>query len=88
MSMEINGGYVCCQTDCQWQMKPEKSDEKLPDKYQVPQVEYISSEETDIKPSGLYRLGKDEDGNQKVLYDDFKNPSKKCVTNTDKNDAG
>ena len=59
----------------------------------IPQDEYISSEKTDSKPTGLYRLGQDENGNPKVLYDDPKkaeraktDPEKKteeCTTNTD-----
>lgn len=35
-----------------------------------PRDEYISSEASDRKPTGLYRLGQDENGNPKVLYDD------------------
>ena len=43
------------------------------------------------KPSGLYRMGQDENGNPKILYDDPKKVQKKsatgkaeeCTTNTD-----
>ena len=57
----------------------------------VPKDEYISSEKSGIKPSGLYRMGQDENGNPKVLYDDPKKVEKKsrtgkaeeCTTNTD-----
>lgn len=38
----------------------------------VPKDEYISSEEAGDRPSGLYRMGQDENGNPKVLYDDPK----------------
>ena len=57
----------------------------------VPKDEYISSEKSGIKPSGLYRMGQDENGNPKVLYDDPKKAEKKsgtgkaeeCTTNSD-----
>lgn len=64
----------------------------------APKDEYISSEKFGSKPSGLYRLGQDENGNPKVLYEDPKKvpktkdvkaeekPAKKaekCTTNTD-----
>ena len=60
--------------------------------------EYISSEKSGSKPSGLYRLRQDENGNLKVMYDDPKRAAKakdvqpkeepakkaeKCTTNTD-----
>lgn len=61
--------------------------------------EYISSEKSGSKPSGLYYLGKDENGNPRVVYDDWKREIKpgkeadepgkkaeKCTTNTDKVD--
>lgn len=35
--------------------------------------EYISSEQSGNRPSGLYHMGKDENGNRKVLYDNPKN---------------
>lgn len=34
------------------------------------QDEYISSEESGRKPVGLYRLGQDENGNQKIFFED------------------
>jgi len=60
--------------------------------------EYISSEKSDTKPSGLYRLGQDEAGRKKVFFDDpkkagqpqpvaepdhQKKPAEKCTGNTD-----
>lgn len=48
----------------------------------VPKDEYISSEQSGRRQGGLYRMGKDEKGNPKVLYDD---PGK-CTANTDKVD--
>ena len=41
----------------------------------VPKDEYISSEQSGSRPSGLYHMGKDENGNPKVLYDDPKKAS-------------
>ncbi|MDE7130962.1 MAG: hypothetical protein K2O65_04070 [Lachnospiraceae bacterium] len=38
----------------------------------VPKDEYISSEQSGRRPSGLYHMGKDENGNPKVMYDDPK----------------
>lgn len=48
---------------------------------QTPKDEYISSRESDSKSSGLYKLGKDEQGKPKILFDDPK--KEKCTTNTD-----
>ncbi len=48
----------------------------------VPKDEYISSGESDGRPSGLYCMRQDENGNPKVRYDD----PKKCTANTDKVD--
>lgn len=36
----------------------------------IPKDEYISSEKSGSRPGGLYHMGKDENGNPKVLYDD------------------
>jgi len=64
----------------------------------IPKDEYISSEKSGSKPSGLYRLEQDENGTPKVMYDDPKRAAKakdvqpkeepakkaeKCTTNTD-----
>lgn len=38
----------------------------------LPHDEYISSEKVTDKPSGLYRVVPDENGNPKVIYDDPK----------------
>ena len=37
-----------------------------------PQDEYISSEKSGQKPTGLYRVGQDENGNRKIFFDDPK----------------
>ena len=41
--------------------------------------EYISSEKAGNKPSGLYHMGQDADGNPKVIYDDPKKEEKKQI---------
>ena len=100
MSMEINGNVNYYKTDYAEQLRTqqqEKAEEVKSDTKEVPipKDEYIHSEESDRKPSGLYRLGQDENGNPKVLYDDPKKPAsvdksgspkkaeEKCTCNTD-----
>ena len=109
MAMEINGNYNYRRTDHEESLKArqqEKADgvqrereagndsEGIP----VPKDEYISSERSGRKPSGLYRLGQDENGSPKVLYDDPKKPvgadkggsperaEEECTGNTDQVD--
>lgn len=52
--------------------KRAQNDEKASDKIPVPHDEYISSEKSGDRPSGLYRVGQDEDGRKKVFFDDPK----------------
>ena len=53
--------------------KAQKAEEtKASDQTPVLQDEYISSKKAGEKPSGLYRLGQDENGNPKVFFDDPK----------------
>lgn len=97
MSMEINGRYSPYQTDYAERLKtePEKSkgtengqkDENVSNNIPVPHDEYISSEKSGAKPSGLYRLGQDEDGRKKVFFDDPKKTAEKCTANTDRIDS-
>ncbi len=93
MSMEVSSKYKDYQSDSLERLTQEGKDKaKEAGKEQgvgnksegipVPKDEYISSEKSNAKPSGLYRMGQDENGNPKVLYDD----PKKCTTNTDKVD--
>lgn len=35
-----------------------------------PQDEYISSEKSGVRPTGLYRVGQDEKGNRKIFFED------------------
>ena len=102
MAMEINGNYSYYGTDYEEQLKTrqqEKANEAEEGKETtVPKDEYISSEESDRKPTGLYRLGQDENGNPKVLFDDPKKsanagkdrapeaPEEKCIGSTDQVD--
>ena len=44
-----------------------------------PRDEYISSEKSGQKPTGLYRVGQDENGNRKIFFDDPKADHKKAV---------
>lgn len=104
MSMEISGNYkdykndylekVQADRDKAKEVIKEQNAEKKNEGIPIPKDEYISSEKSGSKPSGLYRLGQDESGNPKVLYDDPKKataqqkdePAKKaeeCTTNTD-----
>ena len=109
MAMEINGNYNYRRTDYEEQLKA-KQQEKIgetqkeremrdnPGGMPVPKDEYINSEESGKRPSGLYRLGQDENGNPKVLYDDPKKTAgadkgggperteEKCTSNTDQVD--
>lgn len=80
----------------------EQDDEKGSGQMSVPRDEYISSEESGVKPSGLYWLGRDENGKPKVLFDAPRKSSdagapkvksdhpekaaEKCTVNTDKVD--
>ncbi len=83
MSMKIHGGYGRYQADYAERLKAEQekaketqkeeSVEKESDKMPDLQDRYISSEKSGAKPSGLYRLGQDEAGRKKVLFD---NPQK------------
>ncbi len=46
--------------------------EKSAGKLSEPRDEYISSEKSRQKPAGLYRVGRDENGNRKIFFDDPK----------------
>jgi len=112
MSMEVNSHYEDYKNEFLERLQEGKDKAKEVGKEQgaantresspVPKDEYISSEKSGSRPSGLYRMGKDENGNPKVLYDDPKkasdadkkgqpkvgddSPEEKCTTNTDKVD--
>lgn len=104
MSMNINGNYSHSQTNYAEQLKEkqslakaEKAEEdkknlnegKISDKTDISHDEYINSEKAPARRSGLYRVGKDENGNRKVFFDDPKKagePAEKCTGNTDEVD--
>ncbi len=86
MAMEINGSYGSYNTDYEEALRAKRQERteeaerareagKDAGAGPVPKDEYISSEASGNRPSGLYRLGQDEDGNPKVLYDDPKKPA-------------
>ena len=99
MAMEVSGNYTnnYLERVQAGQGKVNAADKTQEDdsvkSKQISKDEYISSEKSGSKPTGLYRLGQDENGNPKVLYDDpkkaekaKKEPEKKaeeCTTNTD-----
>ncbi len=86
MAMEINDSYNRYGTDYEEQLKARRQEkaeeakaaeknssvEKGRNDVSALKDEYISSEASGNKPSGLYRLGQDENGNPKVFYDDPK----------------
>ena len=86
MSMEISSNYKDYKNEYldrvqtgQDKVKEASQDQRGEDKNEgipVPKDEYISNEKSGSKPSGLYRLGQDENGNPKVMYDDPKRVAK------------
>lgn len=101
MSMKMNGVYNDFRTNYAEQLKAQQSlerveraeevntvekDSKTSDKIPVPCDEYTSSEKSDMKPSGLYQLGQEEDGSRKIVFDDPHKSGEKCVGNTNKVD--
>ena len=85
MSMEVNSNYKDYKNDYLERLQEGKDKTKEIGKEQeagsksegipVPKDEYISSGQSGSRPSGLYHMGKDENGNPKVLYDDPKKAS-------------
>lgn len=82
MSMEVSSNYKDYKNDYLERLQESKDKAEEAAKGQgaanesesipVPKDEYISSGEAGSRPSGLYRMGQDENGNPKVLYDDPK----------------
>ena len=109
MSMEVSGNYKDYKNDYLERLQEEREKAKETGKGQgvenkseripVPKDEYISSRQSGSRLSGLYHMGKDENGNSKVLYDDPKkaddadkkgqpkagadSPEEEVTTNTD-----
>ncbi len=80
MSMEVSSNYKDYKNDYLERLQENRGRAEETGKEQgvenksegipVPKDEYISSEQSGSRPSGLYRMGKDENGAPKVLYDD------------------
>lgn len=65
--------------------RPEASPAQAPEKAAPIMDEYVPEE--DRTPSGLYWIGRDEQGAPKVYFDDPEGkPAETCTTNTDKVD--
>lgn len=92
MSMRIDGNqnpYRTKEEEKVREMQKNATAEPLEEKKEAfaPKDEYIGSEKSE-KPTGLYHLGRDEEGNQKVYFDAPRKSEtsgeEKCTTNTDK----
>lgn len=73
MAMEISNRYGLdsinkVQTE-QTAKAAERDEETAKSKEKDKLDEYISSEKSGKKPSGLYHMGKDENGNPKIIFD-------------------
>lgn len=81
MSMNINASYRQPKADYAGQLEerqPLEKAKKLEERQNqafAPQDEYISSKKSGEGPSGLYRVGKGEDGSPKVFYDGPRRPA-------------
>lgn len=96
MAMQINGNYDYSRTGYAEKGKEKQAAGKMenvkeaekgfegksPGKLPGPQDEYISSEKSGKKPTGLYWVGQDENGNRKIFFDDPK------AAHADKNASG
>jgi ABC-type phosphate transport system auxiliary subunit len=98
MAMEINGISPDYIREYPEVNKTDKSENDT-SVNKIPQDEYISSEKAGNRPSGLYGLSQDENGNRKIVYDDphkkdraasdgvkpadGDDKEEKCTTNTD-----
>lgn len=82
MAMQINENYHHSKIDDAERLKEKQAAEKAkkaqetraesPSKLPEPQDEYISSEKSGKKPTGLYWVGQDENGSRKIFFDDPK----------------
>ena len=86
MAMQIQGNYDHSGADYAERVKEKlaaeraekakeagkAAEEKNAGKLSEPRDEYISSEKSGQKPTGLYRVGQDEKGSRKIFYDDPK----------------
>jgi len=82
MSMEVSGNYKDYKNDYlerlqegrdrAEEVKKEQGAANKSESIPALKDEYISSEKSGSRPSGLYRMGRDENGSPKVLYDEPK----------------
>ncbi len=86
MAMQVNANYEHSGTGYAEKVKEKQdvwraekakeaemaAEEKKSVKQSEPQDEYISSEKSGKKPTGLYRVGQDENGSRKIFFDDPK----------------
>ena len=80
MAMQIQGNYDHSGVDYAERVKEKQAaeraekaaEEKNSGRLSEPKDEYISSEKSGQKPTGLYRVGQDENGNRKIFFDDPK----------------
>ena len=80
MAMQIQGNYDHSGVDYAERVKEKQAaeraekaaEEKNSGRLSEPKDEYVSSEKSGQKPTGLYRLGQDEKGNRKLFFDDPK----------------
>lgn len=95
MSMEIHENRNLYKSDYANQLKAKPKEDKETEKTQneskasdqsiAIQDEYISSAKSNAKPDGLYHLGRDENGNRKVYFNDPKKAeNKQSQTKPDK----
>lgn len=84
MAMQINGNFDYSGTDYAERVKEKQAaeraekakeaekaaEEKNPGKPSEPKDEYISSERSGREPVGLYRLGRNENGDRKIFFND------------------
>lgn len=95
MSMEIHENRNLYKSDYANQLKAKPKEDKETEKTQneskasdqsiAIQDEYISNAKSNAKPDGLYHLGRDENGNRKVYFNDPKKAeNKQSQTKPDK----
>lgn len=106
MAMQVNGNYDHTRTDyaervkekqAVWRAEKAKEAEttaegKNSGKLSELQDEYISNERLGKKPTGLYRVGQDENGNRKIFFDkpkaDYADEEEKLKAEKDRSGEG
>ena len=103
MAMQIHGNYDHSGADYAERVKEKMTaeraekakeaekaaEEKNSGRLSEPKDEYISSEKSGQKPTGLYRVGQDENGNRKIFFDDPKaGHAKEQDDRSEKNEDG